>query len=166
MFDSSCPRLSRASTSRFAPRAESSCIEANSVRSRGSGSPVLRFKRWVSAFAVTNARFNLKQRRALALPPSPHQLIRDGLDQIRDRGALAGLDEGFNRHAGNQLEAGEAGNLMVRERDPDGVEAHSGLLILGDIRRDAAHFAVDLRRRALIERGKAQHRALADPNLV
>src|SRR5437899_4999134 len=54
----------RSNAGRAAVRAESSCIEANSVRSRGSGSPVLRFKRWVPLFAGTNGRSNLKQRRS------------------------------------------------------------------------------------------------------
>ena len=38
---------------------------------------------------------------SLSLPPSLHQLIRDGLNEVGDRGAVAGLDEGLDWHAGH-----------------------------------------------------------------
>src|SRR5262249_4558061 len=69
-------------------------------------------------------------------------------------------------HAGHQPETVETSNFAVRKHDPDGVETRSLRLFLSDIGRDAAHFAVDLWRRALIERGKAQHCVLPDPDLV
>src|SRR5262245_2790609 len=111
-----------------------------------------------------------RRSRMLPLPPSLHQLIRDGLDEVRDRRAVAGLDEGLDWHAGHQLEAVEPGNFAVRKHDPDGVETRSQTrslrLFLSDVGRDAAHFAVDLWRRALIERGKAQHCVLPNLDLV
>src|SRR6188474_2167440 len=57
----------------------------------------------------------------LRLPPGLHELIGNRLDQIRDRRAGAGLDVGLDRHSGNQLQAAEAGNLALWQRDPDGV---------------------------------------------
>jgi hypothetical protein len=41
------------------------------------------------------------RRRILSLPPGLHQLIRDGLNEVGDRGAVAGLDEGLDWHAGH-----------------------------------------------------------------
>ena len=102
----------------------------------------------------------------LRLPPGLHELIGNRLDQIRDRRAGAGLDVGLDRHSGNQLQAAEAGNLALWQRDPDGVVTQARLLILSDIRRDELDLAADLRRGALVECGEAQHHGLTDPDLV
>src|SRR5262245_29411999 len=104
--------------------------------------------RFCCADLVTDHVQAAAEAECLPLPPSLHQLIRDGLDEVRDRGAVAGLDEGLDWHAGHQLEALEAGNFAVRKHDPDGVETCPFRLIfrliLSDVGRDAAHFAVEL----------------------
>src|SRR5262245_3738055 len=41
----------------------------------------------------------------LPVPPGLHQLVRDRLDKVGDRRAVAGLDECLDRHAGHQFEA-------------------------------------------------------------
>src|SRR3954453_20860815 len=104
--------------------------------------------------------------RASLLPERPHELVVQRLHQIGQHGAVAGLDEGFRRHAGDQPGVTELGDLLCRQRDADGVVALAGALVGGDVGRDAADDAVELRRGALVESGQAQQRLLTDLELV
>src|SRR4051812_5524414 len=104
--------------------------------------------------------------RASLLPERAHELVVQRLHQIGQHGAVAGLDEGFRRHAGDQPGVTELGDLFCGQRDADGVVALAGALIGGDVGRDAADDAVELRRGALVEGGQAQQRLLADLELV
>src|SRR5581483_8216000 len=95
------------------------------------------------------------------LPERAHQLVVQRLHQIRDHGAVAGLHEGFRRHARDQLDLAEAGDLLRGHRDADGVVTRPGALVGGDVGRDAGDDAVQFRRGALVEGGKPQHGLLA-----
>src|SRR5262245_6370398 len=61
-----------------------------------------------------------------SLPERPHDLIANRLDEIGDHRPLAGLDEAFDRHAGNKRHAFEAGDLLIRNRDAHGEIACAG----------------------------------------
>src|ERR1700730_11416594 len=103
----------------------------------------------------------------LFLPERAHQLIAQRLHQVGQHGAVAGLHEGFDRHAGDQLDVvAEAGDFFRRHRDPDGVVALAGTLVRGDVGGDPADDAVQFRRGALVEGRQPQHRFLADLQLV
>src|ERR1700716_4118656 len=53
--------------------------------------------------------------RALPFPERAHQLVAERLHQIGEHGAVAGLHEGFHRHAGDDLLfAAEAGDFSRR----------------------------------------------------
>src|SRR6266702_1999224 len=104
--------------------------------------------------------------RASLLSEGPHELVVQRLHQVGEHRAVAGLDEGFRRHAGDQLGVAELGDLFRGHRHADGVVALPGALIGGDVGRDAGDDAVELGRGALVEGGEAQQRLLADLELV
>ena len=104
--------------------------------------------------------------RASLLPERPHELVVQRLHQVGQHGAITGLDERFRRHAGDQPGVTELGDLLCGQRDADGVVALAGALIGGDVGRDAADDAVELRRCALVERGQAQQRLLDRKSVV
>jgi hypothetical protein len=54
----------------------------------------------------------------LFLPESPHQLIVQGLNQIGQHGAFAGLDKGFYRHSRRQSHVTEMLDFVSAHRDP------------------------------------------------
>src|SRR3954447_3544639 len=76
------------------------------------------------------------------------------------------LDEALHRHPGHQLQPAQARQLRLGYRDPDRVVGRACLLISRHVRRHAAYRAVQLRRGALVEGGKAQHRLLTNPDLI
>jgi hypothetical protein len=91
---------------------------------------------------------------ASPLPERAHQLVAERLHQIGEHGAVAGLHEGFDRHARDDLDVvAEAGDFGRRQRDADGVVALAGALVGGDVGGDAGHDAVQFRRGALVEGG-------------
>jgi hypothetical protein len=77
-----------------------------------------------------------------------HHLIANWPDQIRRHGAWRGLDEGFDRHPSDELEARQARNFTLRHRNTNG-EVRG--LDLRSHRRDPADLAIKLGRRALAE---------------
>src|SRR6266702_2959056 len=104
--------------------------------------------------------------RASLLAERPHELVVQRLHQVGQHGPVAGLDEGFHRHAGDHPDVAETGDLFRRHRDPDGVVALAGALVGGDVGRDAADEAAELGRGTLVEGGEAQQGLLADLELV
>src|SRR5215510_2802850 len=88
------------------------------------------------------------------------------LDQVGHDGAIAGLDEGLDRHPGDELQAVQARDLLGRHGDAHDVKGGAALLVLGDIGRHHRHHPVNLGRGALVERREAQRRALAHRHLV
>src|SRR5438094_6469663 len=58
-----------------------------------------------------------------------HQLVAQRLDQVGQHGAVAGLHEGFDLHAGYQLDIAETRDLFGRHRNTDRVIALPGALI-------------------------------------
>src|SRR6202035_3719851 len=92
----------------------------------------------------------------------PHQLVAQRLDQVGHQRAVAGLDEGFDRHARRQLDRAEAPDLLGVDGNAHKVEANAGALVDIGIGGDALDGAVELRRGALIEGREAQHHRLAE----
>src|SRR6266446_9834651 len=102
----------------------------------------------------------------LPLAERAHQLVVQRLDQVGQHGAVAGLHEGFDRHAGDQLDVAKTRDLVGRHRDTDRVIALPGALVGRDVGRDAGDDAVQFRRGALVERRQPQQRLLADLQFV
>ena len=90
-----------------------------------------------------------------------------GLTRNDADGARRGLDEGLDRHAGEQLQTVEPGELAVGHAN-----AHRVIGLAGrpascvTSARDMDDLAVELGRRALVEGGEAQDGVLADMDLV
>ena len=61
------------------------------------------------------------RRQRSAFAEGARDLVAQRLEQVLQRGALVGLDEGFDRHAGNEANVLEAGHLRRRQRDANGV---------------------------------------------
>src|SRR3954470_20484689 len=74
-------------------------------------------------------------------------LVAQRLEQVLQRRALMGLDEGLDRHAGNESDVLETGHLRRRQRDADGVEGRRRLrgilLLLLRIMRKVGGYAGD-----------------------
>ena len=92
-------------------------------------------------------------------------MVVEWADEVGEDGAGAGLDEGFDRHAGDQAQAAEAGDFGGRDGDADCVVAVP-VFWSSLTSAEMADFAVELRRGALVEGGEAQHGELADAQLV
>src|SRR5690606_9542742 len=65
----------------------------------------------------------------LFLAEGAGQLIVEGLHQVGEHGALAGLHEGLDRHAGHQLDVAEPRHFLWRQDDAHGVVALAGALV-------------------------------------
>src|SRR6185437_8760593 len=100
------------------------------------------------------------------LPERPHELILQGLDQIRHHAALTGLNEGFDRHAGDELDIAEPRDLAFRHGNTGVVVGLARALVGRGIGCYARDGAIDFRRCAQIERRETQHCRLADLYLV
>src|SRR5829696_9150057 len=105
-------------------------------------------------------------RRLLPAPERPGDLVRERLHDVGEHGALAGPDESFDGHPGDQPQAFEPSELALRERDPDDVIRGAGALVGREVGGDAADDAAELRRRALVEGREAQGRGLPDADLI
>ena len=55
------------------------------------------------------------------------------LEQVLERGARVGLDESFDRHAGNEAKVLQAGDLLRRQRNANGVVGLRRLTGGGDV---------------------------------
>src|SRR5258708_8822639 len=66
------------------------------------------------------------RREGSPLAERAHQLVVQRLDQVGEHGAVAGLHEGFDRHAGYQLDVAETGDFCHRQRNADRVIALPG----------------------------------------
>src|SRR5262245_30095377 len=95
-----------------------------------------------------------------------HELILEGLHQIRQHRSVAGLHECFDRHARQQLYVAETLELLRWHGDPDGVIALASALIGRGIGGDARNDSLDFRRGARIERGETQYGLLVELQLV
>ena len=60
------------------------------------------------------------------LAEGARDLVVQRLEQILQRRALVGLDEGLDRHAGNEADVLETRHLRGRQRDADGVIGGAG----------------------------------------
>jgi hypothetical protein len=96
----------------------------------------------------------------------PRDLIVHWLHDIGHHGAGRGLDEGVDRHAGDELQTVEARQFVIGNTDAHGVVAFALLLFLRDIGADPHDLAVELGRDALVEGTQAQHGALAHMDLI
>src|SRR5262252_2477392 len=103
---------------------------------------------------------------ALSLAERLDDLVAQWLRQIGQHGAGFGLDERIDRHSGQQLETVQAGDLLGRRGDVDEVVGRAALHVLDDVARDPHHVAFDLGGRPLVEGSEAEHRRLADLQLV
>src|SRR5215208_6318904 len=103
-----------------------------------------------------------------SLPPSEGavDLLRERLRDVGEHGALAGSDEGLDRHSGDEPQALEPSDLALRKSDPHDIVGGAGALVGGEIGGDAADDTIELGRGALVESGEAQRGALPDPHLI
>src|SRR6187402_2783127 len=100
------------------------------------------------------------------LPERPHELILQGLDQVRHHAALAGLNEGFDRHAGDELDLAEPRDLAFRHGNTGVVVRLTSALVGRGVGGNARDRAIYFRRCTQIERRETQHCRLADLYLV
>src|SRR6185312_10383492 len=100
------------------------------------------------------------------LPERPHELVLQGLDQIRHHAALAGLNESLDRHAWDELDLAEPRDLAFRHGNTGVVVRLTGALVGRGVGGNARDRAVDFRRCAQIERRETQHCRLTNLNLV
>src|SRR4249919_4066620 len=66
----------------------------------------------------------------------PHELILQGLDQVRHHTALAGLYESLDRHTGDELNVAEPGDLVFRHGDAGRIIVLAGALIRRGVGRN------------------------------
>src|SRR5215207_2305939 len=104
--------------------------------------------------------------RRLASPEGARSLVGEGLRQIGEHGAVARLNEGLDRHAGDQAQTAEARELLLGERNPHRVIARAGALVSSEIAGNPRDLPIQLGRSALVEGGEAQHGVLPDPDLI
>ena len=95
-------------------------------------------------------------RHTLSISEAPRYLVGKRLQQIRQRGAAAGLDEGLDRHSRNDLEAAKSRYLVVRNVDTNGVIGRLVVRVFREVGGDPAYGALELRRGSLIEGGEAK----------
>jgi hypothetical protein len=103
---------------------------------------------------------------ALLFPERTLQLVVQRLDQVGKHGAIAGLNEGFDRHARRQLYLAELCDLLRRHRNANKIVALSGALIGRGVSTDPDDRAVGLGRRSHVEGRKAKHDRLSELDLV
>src|SRR6185312_11273525 len=96
----------------------------------------------------------------------PHELVLQGLDQIRHHAAFAGLNESLDRHAWDELDLAEPRDLAFRHGNTGVVVRLTGALVGRGVGGNARDRAVDFRRCAQIERRETQHCRLTNLNLV
>src|SRR5262245_14658770 len=97
------------------------------------------------------ASMGRKRLSCLALAPGAHKLVGERLDDVRHDRALAGLNEGFDRHAGDQLHGAQPRDLCVRYSNAGQVKTRPTLLVDRNIGGHLANFPVELRSDALVE---------------
>ena len=91
---------------------------------------------------------------ASSFAKSTHNLIVQGLDEMRYNLAFSSLDERLDRHSRDQPDVAETGNLIFLGGDPNGVVARAALpisLLRRYVRRDPADGASDFRCGSLAE---------------
>ena len=95
------------------------------------------------------------------------EVIRQWFDQIGDRAAVGGFDEGLDWHAGDQHRAfGQAFDLTLVQDDLNPVIALPGVFIFKGVSGDGDNLADQLWRFALVQRGKAQGDILINVEFV
>src|SRR5215831_8217714 len=115
------------------------------------------------AFAPIRAAAYL---RVLFLPECPLKLVVQRLDQVRDHRAIAGLNEGLDRHAGRQLHLPEFRDLLGRHRDANEIIALSGALVGRGVGTDPNDRAVDLGGCSHVKGGEAKNDWLSVLDLI
>ena len=103
---------------------------------------------------------------ASLFPEHVSELVGQRFDEVRKGGTVLGADEGFSRHAGDELQSSQPVHLLRRDGEPDEVVGKSGMLILRQIRRNADNLAVKLRRGPEIEGEKSDGCLLTGKELI
>ena len=124
------------------------------------------YGRYIVRCRVTGARRKLQQQTHSVLTESSRYMIRERLRKIGENTPVARLDEGFDRHAWDDLHPAEPIPLAFGKGDPNRKVLHAGALIDDDIARNHADDTLQLRSRALVQGGKAKHCVLSRLQLV
>src|SRR4029077_1862237 len=133
---------------------------------RGEHHPVRLFRKWQEISNAKRQCCAACPTGALFLPEGVHQLIVQGLDQIREHRPFAGLDEGFDWHSRRQLDVAEVSHFIGTYRYAYQEIVLAGPLVAAGICRDTRHRPLDLRRRPQIERREPQHDGFSELDLI
>src|SRR5438105_13990112 len=115
----------------------------SNTRASPRASPKRRAKR--ESHVIGNRPLAGKATKPSFFPECPHELILQGLDQVRHHRALAGLDESLDWHARDEFDVTEPGDFIFRHGDAGGVIVLAGALICRGISGNAGNGATDFR---------------------
>src|SRR5438105_15477976 len=91
----------------------------SNTRASPRASPKRRAKR--ESHLIGNRPLAGKATKPSFLPECPHELILQGLDQVRHHRALAGLDQRLDWHARDEFDVSAPGARIFRHGAPRGV---------------------------------------------